>query len=487
MCPVAGPVNRHLRRLGMKGISFRICLMLAVVAASAIGSQSFAQTNLLVNPGFEDGGGSYDGWFTFGNGVQLSLPGGDDIIRTGVAASKIYGEFTGCPGSPQFDVGGYGQAFTPTVGKIYEFNGYAFVSTGDAIPGTETCLNNRCIAKVVFFDADSAGYEISGNEIVIGDGNTVTGQWNEFSVSAPVPPGALRVEALILFLQPGCDTGSVFVDDCSFYELPGETGPNLLTNPGFDSGLTGWNIFGNAWSDFRNWAVRTAPGAAKMYSSFDPESDTGMYQTFPATPDTGYQLDVYTLNTCREDAVVDTNDNFALAQIRFRNAADSVLASKDTVIADNTSPLGTWTKHTLYALAPAGTDSVDAFLLFISPTLMNGAFWFDDVVFRVGPQAGIPGEPGVVSFELHQNRPNPFSSSTTIRLDMARPGHVSLRVYNVKGELVSTVVDGHMAEGPTHIRWDAKDDSGVEVASGIYFYQLTSEGSAQTKKMLFLH
>jgi hypothetical protein len=470
----------------MKCVLFRMCLVLALVAASAVGSQSLAQTNLLANPGFEDGGGSYDGWFTFGEGVQLSLPGGDNIIRTGVAASKTYGEFTNCPESPQFDVGGYGQAFTPTAGKIYEFNGYAFVSTGDAIPGTDICNSNRCIAKVVFFDADSAGYEISGNEVIIGAGNTVTGQWNAFSVSAPVPPGAQRVEALILFLQPGCDTGSVYVDDCSFYELPGESGPNLLTNPGFDSGLTGWNIFGNAWADFRNWAVRTAPGAAKMYSSFDPNSDTGMYQTFPAMADSGYQLDVYTLNTCREDAVVDTNDNFALAQIRFRNAADSVLASRDTVIADNTSPLGTWTKHTLYALAPTGTDSVDAFLLFISPTLMNGAFWFDDVVFRGGPPAGIHGEPITDGIELQQNTPNPFSSETTIRFDLPRAGRVKLSVYNVKGELISTIVDRQMTEGRKEMSWDARDDRGAAVASGIYFYRLSTGDSVQTKKMMFL-
>jgi hypothetical protein len=470
----------------MKHILFETFVVLTVVAVSAIGSQSFAQTNLLVNPGFEDSGGSYDGWFTFGDGVQLSLPDGDNIIRTGSAASKIYGEFTNCPGSPQFDVGGYGQAFTPTTGKVYEFNGYAFMSEGDVIPGTDICGSNRCLAKVVFFDAPSGGNEISGSEIIIGGVNTVPGQWTEFSVSAPAPASAQRVEALILFLQPGCDTGSVFIDDTEFFELDGDSGPNLLTNGSFDGSLSGWETFGNAYYDGRFWAGRTPQGSAKMYSSFDPNSDTGIYQSFPSQPDSGYQLDVYSLITCWEDALTDTNDNFAMAQIRFRNAADSVVGSVEEMIADVTSPLGKWVKHTIYAKAPAGTDSVDAFLLFISPTLLNGAVWVDDAALRPGPPAGIPGGPATAGFRLHQNRPNPFSSGTTIRFDLPRAASVNFSVYNVKGELVSTILDEQMTEGPKEVAWDGKDHRGTPVASGIYFYRLATEDGAQTKKMMLL-
>jgi len=471
----------------MKNVFPTFFVALALITLSAIGSDSLAQTNLLVNPGFEDGGGSYNGWFTFGEGVQLSLPEGDNIIRTGAAASKIYGEFTNCPDNPQFDVGGYGQAFTPTAGKIYELNGYAFMSEEDVIPGTDICGSNRCLAKVAFFDAASGGNEICGSEIIIGGVNTVPGQWNEFSVSAPAPASAQRVEALILFLQPGCDTGSVFIDDTSFFELPGDTGPNLLTNGSFDGGLTGWQTFGNAYYDGRYWAARTPQGSAKMFSTFDPNSDTGIYQSFPSAPDSGYQLDVYSLITCWEDALTDTNDNFAIAQIRFRNAADSVVGSVDKVIADVTSPLGKWTKHTIYGKAPAGTDSVDAYVLFISPTLMNGAVWVDDIALRPGPASGIPGGPGSAGFRLYQNAPNPFGSATRIRFDLPRPAVVKLGAYNVKGELVSTILDERMSEGSKEITWDARDNRGRAVASGIYFYRLATEDFVQTKKMMLLN
>ncbi|MFC1800341.1 hypothetical protein ACFL2Z_05510 [Candidatus Eisenbacteria bacterium] len=156
----------------MRGLLLRALLASALIAASAMGSQLFAQVNMLANPGFEESGGSYDGWFTFNGSVELSLPDGDNIIRTGSAASKIYGWFEGCPGPHGYNVGGYGQLFTPIPGMNYEFSGYSYVPSADDIPGDDTCTKNRCIAKVVFFDAPTAGYEISANEVVIGDWTT---------------------------------------------------------------------------------------------------------------------------------------------------------------------------------------------------------------------------------------------------------------------------------------------------------------------------
>ena len=135
-------------------------LSLIVVSALAFGTEAPAQANLLVNPGFEAGGGSYSGWTTFGSGPQISTPATDNIHRTGIAAAKLYGEFTGCPSNPQFTVGGAFQAFTTTAGLVYEFSGYSFVSSADAIPtmrgsGGSTrrrvrgCSRRRCDAAGV--------------------------------------------------------------------------------------------------------------------------------------------------------------------------------------------------------------------------------------------------------------------------------------------------------------------------------------------------
>jgi hypothetical protein len=84
---------------------------------------------------------------------------------------------------------------------------------------------------------------------------------------------------------------------------------------------------------------------------------------------------------------------------------------------------------------------------------------------------------------LLQNYPNPFNPTTVIRYDLPRAMHVRLCVYNVKGELVTTLVNEHMDAGPKEICWDAKDERGRAVASGIYFYHLTAGTFVQTRKM----
>lgn len=87
---------------------------------------------------------------------------------------------------------------------------------------------------------------------------------------------------------------------------------------------------------------------------------------------------------------------------------------------------------------------------------------------------------------LHQNYPNPFNPTTTVRFDLQKPAHVKLIVYNVKGGLVSTVVDREMTEGCKEVTWSAKDNRGRAVSSGIYFYRLVAGDFVQTKKMVLL-
>jgi plastocyanin len=70
-------------------------------------------------------------------------------------------------------------------------------------------------------------------------------------------------------------------------------------------------------------------------------------------------------------------------------------------------------------------------------------------------------------FELSQNYPNPFNPETMIRFELPGSGFVSLKVFDVRGEQVATVVDEYQAAGSRSIRWNA---SGI--ASGIYFYEL---------------
>jgi hypothetical protein len=88
---------------------------------------------------------------------------------------------------------------------------------------------------------------------------------------------------------------------------------------------------------------------------------------------------------------------------------------------------------------------------------------------------------------LAQNYPNPFNPSTTIQFTVRERSLVSLRVYNVTGQLVRTLVNEERAPGTVHqVAWDGRNDAGQSVSSGVYFYKLVTSDATQTKKMVLL-
>lgn len=98
-------------------------------------------------------------------------------------------------------------------------------------------------------------------------------------------------------------------------------------------------------------------------------------------------------------------------------------------------------------------------------------------------------------YSLSENYPNPFNPVTRIQYSVGsrqikaayNPSqHVSIKVYNIMGQLVRTLVDEDKLPGSYQVVWDGKDQGGEEVASGIYFCRLKSEEYVETKKMILL-
>jgi len=87
---------------------------------------------------------------------------------------------------------------------------------------------------------------------------------------------------------------------------------------------------------------------------------------------------------------------------------------------------------------------------------------------------------------LHQNHPNPFILSTSIKYSITRKGRVELKIYNPAGQLVKTLVNEQQKAGTYKIKWDGKDEEGKPVPSGIYFVKLKVSDFSQTKKLLLL-
>ncbi|MBD3402205.1 T9SS type A sorting domain-containing protein [candidate division GN15 bacterium] len=89
-------------------------------------------------------------------------------------------------------------------------------------------------------------------------------------------------------------------------------------------------------------------------------------------------------------------------------------------------------------------------------------------------------------YALSQNYPNPFNPTTQISFSLPTPGNVSLEVYNVLGQKVTTLVDGNMGAGNHVVEWDGKNSAGVGVSSGVYFYRIATDNFVDTKKMMML-
>jgi hypothetical protein len=90
---------------------------------------------------------------------------------------------------------------------------------------------------------------------------------------------------------------------------------------------------------------------------------------------------------------------------------------------------------------------------------------------------------------LLQNYPNPFNPECWIPYELAEPGHVVIRIYNISGELIRTLDLGVKEAGAYTTRsraayWDGKNEAGEEVASGVYFYQLQVGDKVMTKRMV---
>ncbi len=98
----------------------------------------------------------------------------------------------------------------------------------------------------------------------------------------------------------------------------------------------------------------------------------------------------------------------------------------------------------------------------------------------------IPDAPAL-SAELHQNYPNPFREATEIGFRLDKPGAVTLRVYNMLGQVVTTLVrEAYLTAGTHAVRWNGLDEGGSQVAPGTYFYSLELGGSRVSKAMVLV-
>ncbi len=131
-----------------------------------------------------------------------------------------------------------------------------------------------------------------------------------------------------------------------------------------------------------------------------------------------------------------------------------------------------------------GGVTILAFPVLTSPhpeTYRMGYRVFDPVIAGVGGPAGTPA-----GLMLEQNLPNPFGVVTEIRFRVPEMTRVALRVYDVLGHAVRTLMDAPLAAGPQVARWDGRDDRGRAVASGVYLCRLEAGARFIQRRMTLI-
>jgi hypothetical protein len=164
---------------------------------------------------------------------------------------------------------------------------------------------------------------------------------------------------------------------------------------------------------------------------------------------------------------------------------DSIIASMDSCTFKIDSSFSQFTYHE-FPISFQSNLVPDSLVIIVASGLAGGhagtELIVDDIAFTAGGSTVVlnsPFRPG--GFALSQNYPNPFNPVTTIRYQIPAHGYVSLKVFDLLGREIATLVDGMKTPGDYSTTWDASN-----ATSGVYFYRLQSGAFTEAKKLVVL-
>ena len=165
-------------------------------------------------------------------------------------------------------------------------------------------------------------------------------------------------------------------------------------------------------------------------------------------------------------------------------AAGGSLSRTFTQTVPAGAPAGTYTQTASIGSFPIA-DASDSFTWEKSAAKGDGAgagAWASDFDRMMAESAGETPD----AFTLDQNYPNPFNPTTLISYTLPEAGHVTLKVYDLLGREVRTLVDGFQAEGVRTVAWDATGNAGERLPSGTYLYRIDAGRFSATRQMTLI-
>jgi subtilisin family serine protease len=161
--------------------------------------------------------------------------------------------------------------------------------------------------------------------------------------------------------------------------------------------------------------------------------------------------------------------------LSLSNAADTLRFRGDTAASSTNYRSSIYAAGTWYNLADPSSGST------------NRNLRLRAVVTNTTGISGVVGDaPLAATYELHQNYPNPFNPSTTIGYSIPSRSEVTLKVFDIMGREVATLVRGAQPAGKYQTVWEGKTNAGMPVATGVYFCRLEAGSFVRTLRMMLL-
>lgn len=287
-----------------------------------------------------------------------------------------------------------------------------------------------------------------------------------------------RPDALGRYFGFLVDNGTVFRRG-NYLRLNFENRPNQLW---YRLGSGNWAQIDFEWDDGFAVVDLSDLGDARRNDLFEFAGDNGQEgQTLPV------ELSSFTAGTTAEMSVVlnwtsETETNM-LGYNVYKNDensyADALMINRAVISAHNTS------ETMNYRFEDDDVDTGKTYYYWLQSVDLDLTYGLHGPVsVTIEEEEELP--PVVYDTELFNNYPNPFNPNTTITFSLREDADVSLKVFNISGQIVRTLFEGQETKGKHTIIWDGLDDNGRVCTSGIYFYRLQTDHYNETKKMILV-
>ena len=256
----------------------------------------------------------------------------------------------------------------------------------------------------------------------------------------------------------------------------------LLIMEGFDDGVipAGWSVVGLGQGNWSIVATANATGTAPELQFDWFPSFTGESRLVTQQVDTSGMTEL----------VLEFKhflDDYSLGgySLGFQSTSDGTTWN-DVVVYNPTGDMGPETVTETFTNADVGSSTFQLAVYFNGYTFDLDDWYVDDIMLSGDGTLADPVEVAPIYTELLGNYPNPFNPSTKINFSIKDDSRVSLQIYNMKGQLVKSLLNEVIETGDHTISWNGTDNSNKSVSSGVYFYKMKTPNFTATKKMILM-